>query len=79
MWHRLQKRRAEQLHLLQHDEDTMDLMAIAGLVDEEDEPHRGSVVGREVTYRDRYGGYHRLMQDYFVASPVYNEKFFRRR
>jgi hypothetical protein len=47
--------------------------------DEEEEPHRGSVIGRRVIPRDRYSGYVRLMNDYFVDNPVYPEYFFQRR
>jgi len=46
-------------------------------VEEEERPHRGSVIGREIVPRDRYNGYWRLMMDYFVDRPVYGEKFFR--
>lgn len=44
--------------------------------DEEEEPHRGSVIGRRVIPRDRYSGYVRLMNDYFVDNPVYPEYYF---
>jgi hypothetical protein len=62
------------------DEELLQLTTIAQLAQEEDErPHCGSVVGRQVIFRDRYAGFFRLMQDYFVDSPVYNARMFRRR
>lgn len=44
--------------------------------DVESSHHRGSIVGWETICRDRVQGYHRLMQDYFVERPVYNEAMF---
>jgi hypothetical protein len=47
--------------------------------DVESSHHRGSIVGWETIRRNKVQGYHRLMQDYFVERPVYNEAMFRRR
>jgi hypothetical protein len=47
--------------------------------EEESKPRRGSVIGRQVVHRDRLTGHSRLMEDYFVPNPVYDEDFFRRR
>eukprot|EP00267_Zea_mays_P032569 XP_008665976.1 uncharacterized protein LOC103644568 [Zea mays] len=47
--------------------------------EEENMPHRGSIVGRRTIPRDRYSGYFRLMQDYFIEQPVYGDNLFRRR
>jgi hypothetical protein len=48
------------------DEELLQLTTIAQLAQEEDErPHCGSVVGRQVIFRDRYAGFFHLMQDYF--------------
>jgi hypothetical protein len=48
--------------------------------EEESKPRRGgSVIGRQVVPRDRHGGHYRLMSDYFVTNPVYDDDFFRRR
>jgi hypothetical protein len=61
-------------------EDEMIAMTVMMyLVEEEKEPHRGSVFGRRVIPRDRHSAYLRLMNDYFVDNPVYPEYYFRRR
>ena len=56
---------------------------MARIAEEEEEntahPRRGSVVGRRTIPRDRYSGYCRLMEDYFVDNPVYGDNLFRRR
>ena len=39
----------------------------------------GSVLGHRVYKRDRAGADKRLMADYFVPRPLYNEDHFRRR
>nr|ASR75324.1 Harbinger transposon protein [Oryza rufipogon] len=40
---------------------------------------RGSVMGREIIYRDRFAGNLRTVVDYFANPPIYNAKLFRRR
>jgi hypothetical protein len=54
---------------------------VQALVEEEEEsrPTRGSVIGRQVVSRDRHSGHYRLMADYFVSDPIYDDDFFRRR
>jgi hypothetical protein len=37
------------------------------------------VIGRQVVSRDRHNGHYRLMTDYFVSDPIYDDDFFRRR
>ena len=37
------------------------------------------MIGRQVIPRDRLSGHARLMADYFVSNPVYDDDFFRRR
>jgi hypothetical protein len=63
------------------DDDVLILSLIAH--DEEEERRkkrrRGLVHGHEVVYRDRHAGNLRIVVDYFVDVPVYNDKFFRRR
>jgi hypothetical protein len=55
-------------------------MVVQLLEEEEDsKPRRGSVIGRQVIDRDRLSGHSRLMADYFVANPIYDEDFFHRR
>jgi hypothetical protein len=34
------------------------------------------MIGRQVVPRDRYSGYIRLMNDYFIKNPVYGENLF---
>jgi hypothetical protein len=46
---------------------------------EEQQPQRGSVSGRIIVPRDRYSGYWRLVQDYFLEPHVFDENFFCRR
>jgi hypothetical protein len=64
-----------------HDEEIVAATVLVQLLQEEEEskPRRGSVIGRQVVDRDRLGGHSRLMVDYFVPNPVYDEDFFRRR
>jgi len=74
--------RRQQSRLYSAHQELGTAMAMAQLVDEEEEemrPRRGSVVGRQTVPRDRYSGYHRLMGDYFLDPPVFCENFFRRR
>jgi hypothetical protein len=56
-------------------------IACIGTEVEENKPNsrRGSIVGRRTIARDRYSGYCRLMEDYFVSNSVYGENLFRRR
>jgi hypothetical protein len=44
--------------------------------EEESRPRRGSVIGRQVVHRDRLSGHYRLMEDYFVPNPIYDDDFF---
>jgi hypothetical protein len=37
------------------------------------------VIARQVVPRDRLNGHARLMEDYFVPNPTYDDDFFRRR
>ena len=62
-------------------EDELITLTVATLVacEEEEDRHRGSIMGRRVIRRDRYSGYIRLMNDYFVDNPVYPEYYFQRR
>jgi hypothetical protein len=59
----------------------MCLATLASMGEDENEErvYIGSVPGRRTIPRDRYSGYIRLMEDYFVANPVYGENLFRRR
>jgi len=41
--------------------------------------HGGSVYGRAFIRRERVGAHKRLMRNYFGSSPVFPEKYFRRR
>jgi hypothetical protein len=67
------------------DDESGDDALILSLIahDEEEERRkkrrRGSVLGREVVYRDIQAGNLRIVVDYFADVPMYNEKFFRRR
>jgi hypothetical protein len=67
------------------DDESGDDALILSLIahDEEEERRkkrrRGSVLGREVVYRDIQAGNLRIVVDYFVDVPMYNDKFFRRR
>jgi hypothetical protein len=63
------------------DDDVLILSLIAHVEEEErrKKRRRGSVHGHEVVYRDRHAGNLRIVTDYFVDVPVYNDKFFRRR
>jgi hypothetical protein len=47
-------------------------IACIGTEEEENKPNprRGSIVGRRTIARDRYSGYCRLMEDYFVSNSV---------
>lgn len=64
---------------LQDEEISVAIVQLADGEEEEHQPHRGSVHGRATVDRDRYTGRLRLMQDYFVDPPVYDERFFQRR
>jgi hypothetical protein len=44
--------------------------------EEESRPQRGSVIGRQVVRRDGFNGHYRLMADYFVPNPIYDDDFF---
>jgi hypothetical protein len=64
-------------------DDILVATTIARIGTEEEEnkpnPRRGSIVGRRIIARDRYSGYFRLMEDYFVSNSVYGENLFCRR
>jgi hypothetical protein len=64
-------------------DDILVATTIARIGTEEEEnkpnPRRGSIVGRRTIARDRYSGYCRLAEDYFVSNSVYGENLFRRR
>jgi hypothetical protein len=64
-----------------YDDEIVAATVIVQLLQEEEElqPRRGSVFGRQVVPRDRLSGHFRLMADYFVPNPVYDDDFFRRR
>jgi hypothetical protein len=53
-------------------------IVVVQLLEEEEQlkPRRGSVIGRQVTTPDRLSGDTRLMEDYFVPNPVYDDDFF---
>ncbi|PUZ55532.1 hypothetical protein GQ55_5G220300 [Panicum hallii var. hallii] len=78
MWRRSRERRraAERQRLLVED-DIMCLTTLATMGDEDNEERErvyvGSVLGRRTIPRNRYSGYMRLMEDYFVENPVYGE------
>jgi hypothetical protein len=64
-----------------YDDEIAAATVIVQLLEEEEQskPRRGSVIGRQVVARDRLSGHARLMEDYFVPNPVYDDDFFRRR
>jgi hypothetical protein len=72
---RIRERELQQFHAHQQ---ILTATTIVQIIEEEEEqrPHCGSVVGREIVPRDRYSGYWRLMADYFDGRPVYGENFF---
>jgi hypothetical protein len=57
-----------------NDEEFLHMLHTTQLAKEEDEqqPHRVSIIGHRFINRDRSSGYFRLMQDYFVENHVYN-------
>jgi hypothetical protein len=64
-----------------YDDEFVAGTVIVQLLQEEEElkPKRGSVIGRQVVPRDRLNGHARLMEDYFVPNPIYDDDFFHRR
>jgi hypothetical protein len=64
-----------------YDDEIVAATVIVQLLQEEVElqPRRGSMFGRQVVPQDRLSGHFRLMADYFVPNPVYDDDFFRRR
>jgi hypothetical protein len=50
-----------------------------GEEENEERVYISSIPSRRTIPRDRYSGYVRLMEDYFVANPVYGENLFHRR
>ena len=79
MWRRRRRRLNELRQQFNDEEEAVSLVVISNIADEDEQVHRGSVIGRRVIPRDRYIGYIRLMNDYFVDNPVYGENMFRRR
>jgi hypothetical protein len=82
MWsHYRARRRAAERQRLATEDNKMCLATLASMGEDENEErvYIGSVPGRRTIPRDRYSGYIRLMEDYFVANPVYGENLFRRR
>ena len=80
MARRMQQHRSLVRQHMHAEDEVLNLMTIAMLAEEEDEaPHRGSVVGRRTVPRDRYNVLFRLRQDYFIDPPVFNDHLFRRR
>lgn len=66
---------------LQHmyeDEQLLHMLHVSLVGEEDDETHvhKGFVVGRRVINMDRGSGYVRLMQDYLLDNPVYNDDVF---
>lgn len=80
MWFKTRRRRCDVHARMFAEHELLQLTTIARMAEEEENmPHRGSVVGRRTIPRDRYSGYFRLMQDYFIQQPVYGDNLFRRR
>jgi hypothetical protein len=61
-----------------NDDEIAEATVIVQLLEEEEQskPRRGSVIGRQVVHRDRLTGHSRLMADYFVPNPIYDDDFF---
>jgi len=79
-WRRARKRQRELQQFHAHHE-LLTMTTIVQIIEEEEEeerPHRGSIVGRKMVPRDRFNGYWRLMQDYFLDPPVFDDNHFRR-
>lgn len=80
MWFKTRRRRRDVHARMFAEHELLQLTTIARMAEEEENmPHRGSIVGRRTIPRDRYSGYFRLMQDYFIEQPVYGDNLFRRR
>jgi len=80
-WRRARKRQRELQQFHAHHE-LLTMTTIVQIIEEEEEeerPRRGSIVGRKTVPRDRFSGYWRLMQDYFLDPPVFDDNHFRRR
>jgi hypothetical protein len=60
-------------------EEEEDIAMILALHKNKRPKHGGSVFGRERLRRARVDGHNRLMLNYFAESPVYPERYFRRR
>jgi hypothetical protein len=78
---RSQRKRQCELQEFQSYHELLTATTIVQIIDNEEEerPHRGSVVGRKTVPRDKYSDYWRLMQDYFQDPPVYRDNHFHRR
>jgi hypothetical protein len=63
------------------DEEVVVVTTIAEMAETESEeqPRRGSILGRTTIPRDRYSAHWRLMFDYFIDAPVYSDDTFHRR
>ena len=80
-WRRARKRQRELQQFHAHHE-LLTMTTIVQIIEEEEEeerPRRGSIVGRKTVPRDRFSSYWRLMQDYFLDPPVFDDNHFRRR
>jgi hypothetical protein len=78
-WRRARKRQRELQQFHAHHE-LLTMTTIVQIIEEEEErPRHGSIVGRKMVPRDRFNGYWRLMQDYFLDPPVFDDNHFRRR
>jgi len=76
-WRRARKRQRELQQFHAHHE-LLTMTTIVQIIEEEEErPRRGSIVGRKMVPRDRFSGYWRLMQDYFLDPPVFDDNHFR--
>jgi len=64
------------------DDDDFDTLAAAVIIDtiaNHKKKLGGSVKGHRMLYRDREGGYERMLQDYLAVNPTYGPEIFRRR
>ncbi|KAF8402555.1 hypothetical protein HHK36_010641 [Tetracentron sinense] len=62
-----------------HDDSDDDLEIITGAMEEGSTSHHGGTQCRRSIMRNQLQGHERLMLDYFVESPVYPPRLFRRR
>ena len=79
---RMSRRNQRSEEEVSRETDLSTAMMVQQLADEEAAPRsrpRGSVDGHQVINRNREAGHKRLLADYFVDHPVYDDTFFRRR